>query len=190
MLPPQRTVNPPRVVGVLDQTQASALLRYDAETGQLTWLPRHVRSASKNNDAVWNAKYAGRQAGRLNHGYVIIFIDRRPYPGHRLAWLLYYGQWPLRYIDHINGNPADNRIANLREASRRENMCNSRLRKNKTLPKGVTLRTRGPADRPFAAQIKVRRKNIYLGYFATQEEAHAAYCEAAQKHNGEFARVS
>jgi len=181
-------VNPPRVVGTLDHAQASALISYDPETGQLTWLPRPVRPASRKQDTIWNAKYAGKSAGRLNHGYVNISIDRRIYLGHRLAWLLYHGRWPLQYIDHINCNPSDNRIVNLREASHHENMCNSRNR-NKKLLKGVTLASHN-VSRPFQAQIRVHRKNVYLGCFTTQEEAHAAYCEAAWKHHGEFARTS
>ena len=63
------------------------------------------------------------------HGpYVKLNIDfcgRRTVIGmHRAVWAWHYGRFPDRQLDHINDNPTDNRIENLREVSGSENMLN------------------------------------------------------------------
>lgn len=44
---------------------------------------------------------------------------------HRAVWAVCYGRWPERTIDHIDGDPTNNRIGNLREVSQSENGCNT-----------------------------------------------------------------
>lgn len=89
-------------------------------------------------------------------------------------------------IDHINGNGLDNRRDNIRLATHTQNMRNTKLRKNnKTGYKGVMWNTR---RRKFQTYITVNSKLIYLGQFDLAEEAHKAYCDAAVKYHGEFAR--
>lgn len=90
-------------------------------------------------------------------------------------------------VDHINGNALDNRRENLRLAIGSQNNYNSRRYKNNTTGyKGVYFIK---ARRRWAAHIQVEGKNIYLGYFKTPEDAYVAYCEAAKKYFGEFARL-
>jgi hypothetical protein len=90
-------------------------------------------------------------------------------------------------VDHINGNRLDNRRCNLRLATRQQNIANQRLSsRNKVGLKGV-YRYKGGVTKPFAASIKVSGKRTFLGCFATAEEAHMAYCEAADRLFGEFA---
>jgi hypothetical protein len=150
--------------------------RYDATTGIVTRLNARTRKGVINP--------FGRKMAR---GY-IIFCGKHSCFAHRIAWFLHYGEWPKRGIDHVNGNKADNRIANLREADQHQNMANvSAYRCNRTGLKGAHYRK----DRgKWQSSIMVHGKNIKLGMFASPEAAHDAYCAAAKKYFGEFARVA
>lgn len=79
--------------------------------------------------------------------------------------------------DHINGDYLDNRLANLRFVSRGFNRFNSKANSNNRtgLPRGVTVERRWNMTRPFKSSIRFEGKSIVCGYFATPEEAHAAY---------------
>lgn len=93
---------------------------------------------------------------------------------------------PGQNVDHINLNGLDCRRANLRFATMAENSRNRPKQNNNTTGfKGVTL-----FKGRFQAHIKYERKKIHLGCFATAEEAHAAYADAAARLHGQFARVS
>lgn len=88
--------------------------------------------------------------------------------------------------DHINGNPLDNRRENLRICTHKQNLRSSKKPINNTTGfKGVSYDKR---RNKFEAQIKVDNRKKYLGHFSTAEEAHSAYCAAAKKYHGEFAR--
>lgn len=132
----------------LTYAEISKLLKYEPETGKLFWLPRTVDMFPQDTSfyggaeamaASWNTKNAGREVTRRSsHGYITPRIANRNYAGHRICWLLYYGEWPKHHIDHINGVMSDNRIDNLRDVQRTKNMRNMRLQKrNKTGIPGV-----------------------------------------------------
>lgn len=95
----------------------------------------------------------------------------------------------VEFVDHINGDKIDNRRQNLRSCTRAQNQMNQRpkggLRKNKLGLKGV-CRNHGR----YMANITANKVQHYLGTFDTPEEAHAAYCEAAKRLHGEFARTA
>jgi len=152
------------------------LLKYDPETGEFTWL---VKRSNKD---------AGDIAGTINKlGYRQISIDYKLYTGHRLAWLYMTGSWPAACIDHINGNPADNRWCNLRQATMSENQHNRRkTKRNSSGAKGVTL---CKATGKWVAQIMAHRKYHLIGRFSSLEKAKAAYEKAANRLHGEFARI-
>ena len=97
---------------------------------------------------------------------------------------------PGELVDHINGDPLDNRRSNLRIATHAENSRNGKKGTYGGLPciskyKGVTKN----GDR-LISQIVVDGKHIYLGSFETEEEAARAYDQAAKEHFGEFARLN
>ena len=94
------------------------------------------------------------------------------------------GEWGRPAIDHRDGNSTNNRWSNLRRATPSQNNANRRRpRHNTSGYKGVYFRWGF-----WRACIKRNGRRIYLGVFATPEEAHAAYVAAARKLFGEFAR--
>lgn len=100
-----------------------------------------------------------------------------------------HGRWPTEEIDHINNNRSDNRIANLREASRSQNCGNQTVRRNsKTGIKGVMHDPSKFPLRPWLAQIGGGRKVKVLGWFETSAEASAAYQAAALDRWGAYAK--
>lgn len=152
------------------------LLDYNPETGAFKWLVN--KGTAK----------AGDVAGCQNAlGYLIIGICGKRYSCHRLAWLCVHGEWPTRQIDHVNTNRSDNRISNLREATKQENMFNRGATViSLTGLKGVSNK----GKYGFQARIMVGGKEHYLGLFSTAELAQAAYCAAAHSLHGEFARTA
>jgi HNH endonuclease/AP2 domain len=96
-----------------------------------------------------------------------------------VAWLIVYGAWPSKNIDHINGVKTDNRIANLRDVSQSINGEN-RAAPRKSTRSGFLGVTKDK-DGKFRAQISVGGKNTHLGVFAVAEEAFAAYLSAKRR---------
>lgn len=152
------------------------IISYDAETGVIRKL--------KCRRSDW----IGKQAGSINKkGYVAVSIYNKLYLAHRLAWLYIYGKWPEQ-VDHIDGDKTNNRISNLRLATTSQNVHSQRIRRNNTSGyKGVTFNR---SANKWVAQIKINRKQKYLGLFTSPIDAHSAYSHAAKKYFGEFARTS
>lgn len=93
-------------------------------------------------------------------------------------------------VDHISGQTLDNRRSNLRVCKKSDNCKNRKLAKsNSTGFKGVFVLNK-PGKPRFYASVSVNKKKKHLGCFGTAEEAHAAYCQAAAKIYGEFARLN
>lgn len=91
------------------------------------------------------------------------------------------------FIDHINGNGLDNRKANLRICSHKENMMNKKIYKNNTSGyKGVTRLTNGK----WRCVIWKDGNKINLGVFLTPEDAAIAYDKSAIVLYGEFAKTN
>ena len=174
------------------------LFSYDPDTGDLKWKVRPVSHfVGEDVASKWNARYAGsvagtrlrRPSGDKRYSEVGIRATRggrtKLYFCHRIAWLMHYGEDPQGFeIDHIDHDPWNNRISNLRKCSVVENVQNTlgiRVRKH-DLPKGVYV------DKGcIFSQIRCNGVTHRLGYFKTAEEAHQAYCEAAKRFHGEFA---
>lgn len=156
---------------------------YDPATGVLTWRHRADRAAN------WNARFAGKSAGSLDREAspfrMGVTIDGRRHLSSRIIWKLMTGRDPTATIDHVNGNALDNRWKNLREATMAQQSRNrKRARLSKHGVRGV-LKVNSEV-RPWLAQVSFNNKNIYLGVYATLEEANSAYKAFAVKHYGEF----
>lgn len=108
------------------------LLRYDPETGSLFWLervPSMFKPGLMGSGAVcsaWNSRHAGHQADKISKlGYRQLKIFDTTYFAHRVAWEIAFGGIPSGgEIDHMNGDRSDNRVCNLRLASRIDNAKN------------------------------------------------------------------
>ena len=174
------------MAGVIPPSRAyvKKRLQYDEATGSFIWRSRQVL---RRDDKRWNTRYAGQVAGSPNRdGYIQIKIDRRLYGAHRLAWLFCHDEWPSLEVDHRNGNRADNRIANLRLATRTQQMAN--LKRPITNTSGLKGASFNKKLGRWSSYIQDGGKCRHLGYFHSAADAHKAYCAAADALHGEFAR--
>ena len=160
---------------MLTQDYLHSILSYNQDTGIFTW------KIAKQRIKI------GQVAGHVHHTqYVRIIIDQKSYAAHRLAWLYVYGYIPKNNIDHIDGNPSNNKISNLREATFSQNNHNAKLRKdNKSGIKGVYFDN---TCKRYIAKIGLNNKPILLGYFKNIEEAEKAIKEAREKYHQQFKR--
>ena len=149
------------------QEELKRLLTYSPDTGGF------VRHLPKMDRVV---------TGSPNQKYAQIRIQNRGYGAHQLAWFYVHGVWCDRHLDHINGNPKDNRLANLRSVSPAVNLQNMSRpgRKNKSGYLGVCFVT---GKRLWKAAIFANGQNKFLGYFKTAEEANSAYLAAKPIHH-------
>jgi len=166
----------------LDISFLHECLVYEASSGLLFWKKRpREHFANANAHGVWNSKHAGAIAGSPNmKRRWSTKINAELYQNHRLAWVLYYGCWPEDQIDHISGDPEDNRITNLRVVSNTENQRNTKQKKNNT--SGVTGVSWHKRGRVWCATIRVDQRQKHLGQFADFDQAVAARKAAEQKY--------
>lgn len=167
------------------------LLRYEPETGRLYWRerPRGLCPSDRIFKS-WNTKWAGKPAFEyLRHsgksGYTTLSgaILNVPFKAHRVAWAIHFGEWPDGEIDHVNGDPLDNRIANLRIVTRSENMRNMRLPSdNKSGCIGVHWSERHSR---WVAKLRMPGVSRYkhLGLFKTVEAAAQAIEDAKSRYD-------
>jgi HNH endonuclease/AP2 domain len=131
---------------------------------------------------------AGSIAGSVNcvTGYWRIKHNHKNLQAHRVVWYLHHQEWPSHEIDHINGNKNDNRIENLRIATRSQNLRNqSTPKKNKSGHKNVSF---DPAKNKWLVRLSVNGKNKSIGRFAEISDAINAAIAARNKYHGSFAR--
>lgn len=178
----------------LSPADLSDLVLYLPENGELLWRHRETSqfSATQKRTAVhqrnlWNSRHANKAAftDTTKKGYRRGSILGRKVMAHRVAWAIYWKEWPTNEIDHINGNRSDNRICNLRAATRFGN-CRNRISCGNASSRylGVSWNTKMQRWR---AQISVNGKNLHLGYFQNECEAALAYDTAAIRHFKEYA---
>jgi hypothetical protein len=159
---------------MLNHEDILRMFKYDPDTGHLEYIERRQ----------------GRRFGPLGakdkDGYMLTGINYKKYPLHRVIWLYVYGEWPTKFIDHINGDKTDNRISNLREATNAENMRNvGKQAHNTSGLKSVSFHN---LRKKWRATISVNKKSIHLGLFNCPAAASFAYQIAADKYHGSFAR--
>jgi hypothetical protein len=162
--------------------RARELFRYDPETGIIRWAVDVWAGRYRNVRVMKEGDVAGTKNGT---GYYYIVADGHRVRAHRLAWLLFYGQSPKALIDHIDGDKTNNRIANLREATKSQNGFNrGPERGNKSGFKGVYWSSQ---KRKWHAEMRVRGKRKHIGFYDTPQSAGNAYAAAALVEHGEFA---
>ncbi len=105
---------------------------------------------------------AGAKAGCSKEGYRQVYVDGVPYLAHRLAWKMTHGSDPVGQIDHIDGNRSNNRIANLRDVTPRENNRNRHVCNSNTGYRGVSY---CKAKRRYLADIGLNGHVIHIGRF-------------------------
>ena len=150
---------------LITQEYLKERFEYDSETGQLIWRT-HLRKA----------RYVGKPAGTKRKGYIYIYLDKKQQSAHRLIWIFHHGFIPEnKQIDHIDGDKTNNRMENLRLASRCENMWNREA-------KGYRLK-----NGKYEVAIRHLKKLIYLGRYDTEEEARAVYVAKRVELRKEFA---
>ena len=132
------------------------------------------------------ARFAGKPTGAADggKGYRKIFISGKLYYAHRVIWKWVHG-FDAEMIDHIDGDRANNRIANLRLAEGFQNSANKKVPVRR-LPRGVRY---SPTKGKYLAAITAHQRHHHLGTFDTPEEAHEAWRVSAQRFFGEFARL-
>lgn len=184
------STKPYRKPAPCDHATLLKLLHYDPETGIFTWLPRPIQ---QQQDKSWNARWAGKRAGSHWVGsrsgpYWKLVILWQVHYAHRIAWFYMTGEWPEEDIDHKDGDGVNNRWANFRLATPSQNHQNMKPRTDcaSGLKGAYYDKRRGR----YFSQITISGKLRRIGTFSSAEEAHAAYCAEAEKHFGEFARIS
>ena len=152
---------------MLTQAELKEFFHYDPETGVFTRIKR-VSGRCRVGDIVGSPDELG---------YLRFRVNGKKYRAHRLAWLYVYGSFPENEIDHINHDRSDNRISNLRQATRAENVWNSRK-------SGCSY---DKQHSNYRARICKNGRRIHLGRFDTLKQAQEAYAKAAKQYHGEFA---
>jgi hypothetical protein len=154
-------------------------MTYDPETGILTWLSRPLSDfqgkggchTAETRWKIWNTTCSGKEA--LNstryEGYKVGTIFGTLARAHRVAWALHYGHWPVGEIDHIDGNPANNAIANLRDVDRTGNARN--LKRNATNTSGCGGVSFDIRRGQWKAYIWVDGSQRFLGRFDSKFDA-------------------
>jgi len=153
-------------VNTLNPDALKEVFAYDPETGILSWRKP------------WGKRPLGARAGTQRpDGYWVVNYKSEMFFVHRVAYAIHHGDITLGHIDHINGDPSDNRIANLRLTTARGNHQNRKAHRAGRLVGSCQVKSTGR----WQSNICVDGKIIHLGTFATEAEASAAYAAAQRK---------
>ena len=127
----------------------------------------------------------GDKAGnKREDGYCLTMTAGKRYLNHRLIFLMHHGCLP-QFIDHIDGNPSNNKIENLRAAKSTQNQHNRKLGKdNISSLKNVGWHAK---RKKWEVKVRVNNKRKHIGYFEDLELAALVAQEARNKYHGEFA---
>jgi hypothetical protein len=167
----------------------------DIETGSLTWKVRPQKHFNTSHGCnIFNAQKAGNCADRVGtNGYKKICVNNRVVMlSHRVVFLLVNGFLP-EYVDHIDGDRANNTPSNLRSATASNNSYNTRSHKGSTSKyKGVSWNKQCSlwavycADKRLGNYCNGKTRQAYLGLFSSEVSAALAYDKYASNVHGEF----
>jgi len=156
---------------MLTQKELKDRVYYNRETGEISWSKHRQKSR------------IGVAVNRLDsYGYKTLWIDGKWHKQHRIVWLYLYGKWPKHQVDHINGDRADNRESNLREATLSENMRNRLIQKNNTTGYPRVKRV----GKKYSVAIRKNGVRLHIGTFETLGLASAVSDAAADFLHGKF----
>jgi hypothetical protein len=158
----------------LSRSTLRKYLKYDPASGEFRW---RVARPGVPAGSIAGHKSAG--------GYTSIKLHDVDYKAHRLAYLYMTGKWPKHDIDHIDNRKQNNRWANLREATRMQNLMNIPVHKDN--PSGYKGVSWDKQSKLWRARIFHNGQAKHLGLFTGIEEASKAYNKAAKDIFGEFA---
>lgn len=157
----------------MELSRVLELLDYCPETGIFKWKVNRGHGI------------AGKVIKPNLEGYCKVTIDGKRYQCHNLAWLIHTGKYPTHLVDHKNCDTTDNRIDNLRPATRKGNADNASKRKdNKSGVKGVSWKA---SHGRWCAQCSHMGKVYHLGLFVDLAEAEQVVVDFRSKYHGEFA---
>ena len=157
--------------------QVRETFNYDPATGHFYW-----------RVTLSNRALAGSLAGTKQvNGYIYIRFDGKMILAHRLAWFYIHGVWPKDLIDHINGNRADNRLQNLREASLSQNAANGKVRS--TNSSGIAGVSWDKSKNGWVASITVDGRQIKRR-FKNLEDAIDCRMAFIAEHQGDYGKSS
>lgn len=128
----------------------------------------------------------GRDERVNEEGYRLITIDGISYLSHRCVWIINFGHDPVLDIDHRDGVRGNNRVSNLRTASKSQNAMNRKKNSRNTSGfKGVSWEKR---EGKWKAEIRKGKKRVFRKFFDCINEANDAVRKARIEIHGEFAR--
>lgn len=162
----------------ISQESLKSLVYY--KDGALYWIPK---SDSRGRQSVKNNTQVG---SKLGSDYLRVHINKRKYYVHQLVFLYHHGFIP-NVIDHIDGCTENNKIENLREATKATNAYNSVTRKDNTSGHRNVMWSK--AAKKWVARITVNMKPKHLGCFEDFEFACLVADEARRLYHGDFARI-
>lgn len=155
---------------------------FEYKDGNLYWKVDRFKGVNKTTHNKSIDQPAGSSDKKnSDKAYMRICIDQKRYFTHRLVFLYHHGYTP-KYIDHINGNRKDNRIENLRPATRQQNMWN-KPGTSSTGYKNIHYRGNGI----WRVIFYVDGNNKTYGNFRSLEEAVEVAEKVRTELHGEFA---
>ena len=145
-----------------------------------------------NGNLLWAKKSAERikigdiAGAKTTKGYVKVIVNGKFYRAHRIIFLIHYGYLP-KLIDHIDGNPSNNKIENLREATNSQNQHNRKINANNvSKTKGISWEK---STKQWRVDLGVNGKRKHFGRFFDLELAELVSTEARNKYHKQFARM-
>lgn len=149
---------------------------FEYRDGKLFWKNKsHPRS---------NIKIGSEAGGNAHHGYKNIQIENKRLYLHRVIFFYHYGYFP-ETVDHIDNNPENNRIENLRAATLSENAQNCSTRKHNKL--GVKNVFFDKKVSKYRVYVRTKNTQIYVGTYDDLDLASLVASEARNKYHGTFA---
>lgn len=155
---------------MITQADLQKILKYNPDTGEFTWL------VSRGNVTV------GSPAGTKDtSGHIKIGINGIRYMAHRLVFLYMFGELPIGIVDHIDKNPSNNALSNLREVHFAENQKN---RKDSTkIQSGFTYITYKEEKEAWRVELGANCGRKPIGYYKNLDLAIKALEEALIEYN-------